>query len=248
MSDSSSKITDPKDPSRKVAVVTGAGRGIGRALTDELLKRNYFVVAVVRSQEHLTEFASFSADELAGVICDVTSPDSESVLSSFLPSIVGHIDLLVNNAGFGASAYGVEGLKFEELDRVIAVSLHGPIRCVRACLPLLRSSSNGVILNISSRFASLEWVASETVPSDQATYAYRIGKAALNMFTSCLSVEMRPEKIRVLSIDPGKVKTRFGPIDADSEPADAARLIVDIAEMNSETGKFLHVSGDKLPW
>lgn len=239
------------DPSSKIAVVTGAGRGIGRALLDELQKLQFAIIAVVRSSEHIEEINALAPGRITAVLCDVTKPESEQVLKDFLKDLLGEsgkIDLLVNNAGFGASAYGVEGMRYDELDRVLAVSCYGPIRCVRACLPYLRKSAGAAIMNISSRFGSVEWVASGTVPHDQATYPYRIGKAALNMFTSCLSMELKSENIRVLSIDPGKVKTRFGPNDADTEASDAARSIVDLALNNTSTGMFLHASGEKLPW
>ncbi len=239
------------DPSSKIAVVTGAGRGIGRALLDELQKHQFGIIAVVRSSEHIDDINALAPGRITAVLCDVTKPESEQLLIDFLKDLLGEngkIDLLVNNAGFGASAYGVEGMRYDELDRVLAVSCYGPIRCVRACIPYLRKSKAAAIMNISSRFGSVEWVATGTVPHDQATYPYRIGKAALNMFTSCLSMELKSENIRVLSIDPGKVKTRFGPNDADTEASDAARSIVDLALNNTSTGMFLHASGEKLPW
>lgn len=234
--------------SKRVAVITGAGRGIGLALTELLIAQGYLVVAVVRNPDQVAALSEQFGASVLPLLCDVTSNESETILSEFLSKHVEKVHLLVNNAGFGASKYGVMGLRFEELDNVLAVSCHGPIRCVRACLPFLRAAQGAVVLNISSRFGSVEWVATETVPADQATYAYRIGKAAMNMFTSCLSVELRPDKIRVLSIDPGKVKTRFGPVDADTEAADAARSIIELVESNSATGLFLHASGEKLPW
>lgn len=231
-----------------VAVVTGAGRGIGRALVDVLHARGYLVVAIVRSLSDVSELFSLDPQNIFPVRCDVTESSTESVLREFLERQVERVDLLINNAGFGATCYGIEGLKYQELEDVLAVSCYGPIRCVRACLPLLRKSAHGVVINMSSRFGSLEWVASGVVPHDEATYAYRIGKAALNMFTSCLAVELQGQGIRVLAVDPGKVKTRFGPKDADTEPADAACAIVDLAERNADTGLFVHASGERMPW
>jgi NAD(P)-dependent dehydrogenase (short-subunit alcohol dehydrogenase family) len=229
-----------------VAVVTGAGRGIGRALVDVLKERGYTVVAVVRSLGDVAELSSIK--NVIALRCDVTEPSTEAVLKEFIASRVEKVDLLINNAGFGAKSYGIEGLVYGELEDVLAVSCYGPIRCTRACLPMLRKSSRAVVLNISSRFASLEWVANGVVPHTEATYAYRIGKAAMNMFTSCLSVELRAENIKVLAVDPGKVKTRFGPKDADTEPQDAAQAIVDLVESTDLTGLFLRASGEKLPW
>lgn len=232
----------------QVAVVTGAARGIGRALVEDLCARGYDVIAVVRSLSDVEELSALAPGKIKAVRCDITEQSTEKVLREFFDANCPTIDLLINNAGHGASKYGIANMDFNELNRVLAVSCHGPARVVRACLPHLRKSKQASILNISSRFASLEWVASGTVPHEEATYPYRIAKAAMNMFTSCLAVELREEGIRVIAVDPGKVKTRFGPKDADTEPQDAARSIVDLAEQNSETGIFLHASGEKLPW
>lgn len=239
---------DDRTFKRRVAVVTGAGRGIGRALLDVLRAKDYLVVAVVRTLIDVEELLAQDPQGIFPVRCDVTEPSTEAVLQEFLASRVDRVDLLINNAGFGATGYGISGLNYDELDRVLGVHCHGPIRCVRACLPFLRASDSATIVNVSSRFASLEWVANGTVPCDQATYAYRIAKAAMNMLTACLAVELSAEKIRVLAVDPGKVKTRFGPKDADTEPLDAARAIVSQVEAGDQTGLFVRSSGERLPW
>lgn len=232
----------------KVALITGAGRGIGRALLDQLLYNDYELIAIVRTEADVEKLEQIAAGKVHALCCDITNPDAEQIIKSFVNDKVSKIDLLINNAGYGATGYGIEGLKYEELDRVLAVHLYGPIRCTRAALPLLRKSPAASILNISSRFASLEWVANGVVPHDQATYAYRIAKGAMNMLTSCLAVELQATNIRVLAIDPGKVKTRFGPKDADTEPEAAATAILNLVENNNSTATFLHASGEKLPW
>lgn len=235
------------DTNNKVALVTGAGRGIGRALVEALVAQAYTVIAVVRTLKDVSELEA-SSSKVHAVCCDITEASSEKILREFVEARVTKIDLLINNAGYGATAYGIEALKFEELDRVIAIHCYGPIRCVKAVLPLMKAAKKATILNISSRFASIEWVANKVVPADQATYAYRIAKAAMNMLSSCLAIELENSNINVLAIDPGKVKTRFGPVDADTEPKDAALSILQIAANNKETGKFIHASGEKVPW
>lgn len=233
----------------KIALVTGAGKGIGRALVPELVERGYTVIAVTRTAEDVETLSSTAPDKVLSVRCDITQADAEAVLSKFLAdNAISHIDLLINNAGHGATKYGIANMDFDELNRVIAVSCHGPARVVRACLPLLRQGTGKVVINVSSRFASLEWVASGVLPHEEATYPYRIAKAAMNMFTSCLAAELRAENFRVLAVDPGKVKTRFGPKDADTAPADAARALVNLSEQSAQTGAFVHASGEKVPW
>lgn len=235
-------------PNGKVAVVTGASRGIGRALVDNLYMRGYKVIAVVRNLSDVDALSALAPGKILPVRCDVTEPSTEKVLREFLDARCAAVDLLINNAGHGATKYGIANMDFNELNRVLAVSCHGPARVVRACLPHLRKSSNAAILNISSRFASLEWMATGAVPHEEATYPYKIAKAAMNMFSTCLAVELREEGIRVLAVDPGKVNTRFGAKDADTEPHDAARAIVDLAETNSQTGMFVQTSGERVPW
>ena len=234
------------DHKTSVALVTGAARGIGRALTEALAARDFSVIALVRTPKDAAELSQLA--KVQPVCCDITESSCEKILKEFTEARVSKIDLLINNAGYGASAYGIEALKFEELDRVLAVHCHGPIRCIKACLPLLKRSNNARILNISSRFASIERVSNKTVPAEQATYAYRIAKASMNMLSACLAVELEESKIRVMSIDPGKVKTRFGPIDADTEAPEAALSILQLAESYTETGKFINTAGETIPW
>lgn len=230
-------------------MVTGAGRGIGRALVEELHSRGHVVIALVRNQSDVHELQKAMPPSVHALRCDVMEASTERVLRQFIEALsVQKIDLLINNAGFGATGYGISGLDYKELDDVLSVHCHGPIRCVRACLPFLRASSRAVVVNISSRFGSIEWVSSCKLGPNQSSYPYRIGKAALNMLTSCLAVELKDDGIRVLSVDPGKVKTRFGPKDADTEPADAARAILDLVAGSRETAQFVRASGEKLPW
>lgn len=231
-----------------VAVVTGAGRGIGRALLNQLLKRGYLVVAVVRSINHVRELFTIDPKNILPLRLDITEASTEEVLKEFLEGQVERVDLLVNNAGHGATGFGIEGLDTKELEKLFSVHCFGPIKVVKACLPFLRKSPQAVITNISSRFGSVEWVATGTVPNDQSTYSYRIAKASLNMFTCCLADELAGEGMKVISVDPGKVKTRFGPIDADCEPEESAEAILNLIDTNKETGIFKNAKGEKLPW
>jgi NAD(P)-dependent dehydrogenase (short-subunit alcohol dehydrogenase family) len=233
---------------RKVAVVTGAARGIGKALLDELLLRNYMVVAVVKQLDDVQILNAIDAQSVFAVRADITENSTEKVLQDFLSNTVQKVDLLINNAGFSAKGKGIEGLSFLELDAVMSVHCHGPARCIRSSLPLLKKSKNPVILNISSRFGSTELVVTEAVPNEVTTYPYRIAKSAMNMLTACLAVELRPENIRVLAVHPGAVKTSFAAKDADVEPEQAAKNIIDLAEKGTETGLFAHASGGTLPW
>ncbi len=217
-------------------------------MLEELRERGYIVIAVVRSLSDVSELFSLDPENVLPIRCDVTEPSTEIVLREFLESQIDRVDLLINNAGYWCYWLCIEKLKLDELESVLSVHCFGAIRCLRACLPLLRKSKNATVINISSRFGSLEWVSTGKVAHERTTYAYRIAKAALNMFTSSLAAELRNDGIKVLSVDPGKVKTRIGLSDADVEPAHAAQAIVKLAENVSETGLFLNTAGEKLPW
>lgn len=103
-------------------------------------------------------------------------------------------------------------------------------------------------MNISSRGASLELIASGKMAHNQVTHSYKIAQAALNMLTVSLAAELHDENIRVLSFDPGPVKTRLGPVDSTTEPKEVAQAIIELAENNIDTGLFLHINKEKLPW
>ncbi len=122
------KTVDPAE--RKVAVVTGAGRGIGRALVDVLREKNYQVIAVVRSLSDVSDLFSTDPHNIFPVRCDVTESSTEATLAEFIARQVDKVDLLINNAGYGANGYGISGLDLQELEKVLAVHCYGPIRCV----------------------------------------------------------------------------------------------------------------------
>ena len=109
--------------SHPVAVVTGAAKGIGRALVDVLLDRGYIVIPVVRTQNDLRELFALSPERVFPVRCDVTEASTESALHDFVESLTGRVDILFNNAGHGATGYGIGNLDLQELDRVYGCAL-----------------------------------------------------------------------------------------------------------------------------
>ncbi len=236
------------DNSKAVAVVTGAARGIGRALVETLYGKGYYVVAVVRNPADVNVLSAIAPGYIFPLCCDITQPLAEETLQEFLDRHTKKVDLLINNAGVDTKGRGISGLSLETLDLDLAVHCYGAIRCVRACLPFLRASSGALILSMSSSYASIELIASGKVGNEQVNHSYKIAQGASNMLTALLAAELRNENIRVLSFDPGPVKTRMGPADAKTEPEDVAQAIIDLAEKNSDTGVFLHISEGKVPW
>ena len=101
---------------------------------------------------------------------------------------------------------------------------------------------------MSSSYASIELVASGRVAHNQVTHSYKIAQGASNMLVALLAAELRSDNIRVISFDPGHVKTRLGSATAKTEPEQVPEAIVDQAEKNFETGVFLHMKRGKVPW
>lgn len=231
-----------------VAVLTGAAGGLGGALLDELLKREYRTFAVVRGVEQERQLFERNPELIVPIRCDLSEDSAESVVRSTLRLHTSTVDLLINCAGGGATKFGIEELDLSELMKVLNVHCFGSIRMSKACLPFLKTAK-GTILNISSRYGSVAWVARNEVPNAESTYSYRIAKAALNMLTACLSSELESSGVRALSIDPGKLKTKFAPKDADKTPQTAAAEILDTLEKRrAETGLFINASGEQIPW
>lgn len=218
-----------------VSVVTGANRGIGLALVQQLRLRGATVVAVCRQTSPALQALGLRVE--SGV--DVADPQSWSDLASRLAQ--DDIELLVHNAGIG---------RFESLDLatppdVLAqfqVNALAPLFLTRALLPRLRPGAKVAL--VSSRMGSI---------GDNGSggfYGYRMSKAALNAAGVSLAHDLKPAGIAVVILHPGAVRTDMtggqGAIDSE---ASARGLLQRIDELElQETGRFLHENGTVLPW
>jgi len=186
----------------QVAVITGGGRGIGRAMALAFAREGADVVVAARSSEEIAAVAQEvlqSGRRALAVPTDVADEAQVHALIERSVAELGRIDILVNNAGMGIFKPVVE-MAAEEWDRVVAVNLRGVFLCARAVLPHLMKQRRGVILNVSSMAAY----------HGAATYgAYSATKAAVNNLTESLAAEARPYGIRVNALCPGPVATRL---------------------------------------
>jgi len=183
-------------------VVTGASRGIGRALTERLTSAGSTVVAIGRGQNDLDDVARQTG--AVPVVLDVTEP--EAVADAFGRVIEEHgvPDLLVNNAAIS----GGSGLSWElEQDawwRVLEINVRGTYLCSRAVLPAMMERGSGRIINLSSGAATYP----VGLDNDGTlTSAYMASKAAVNRFTEALAGECFDAGVRVFAMSPGMVKT-----------------------------------------
>jgi 3-oxoacyl-[acyl-carrier protein] reductase len=189
--------------SSKVAVVTGAGSGIGAATAQKLASMGATVVLCGRRRSALDKTAAEIADGRAEVVpCDLTQADAVEELAAHVNERHGRIDILVNNAGIRGAAGPLHELKPEDWDTIFTTNLRGAYLCIRSFTPLMIRSAGGHIINISS-------LAGKNPLPNGAAYA--ASKWALNGLSYSIAEELRGHNIRVSVICPGSVNTAFSP-------------------------------------
>ena len=226
-------------------MITGANRGIGLALTMELLRRGDHVVAAARDPwgGALTEVAGGQAGTLTPLELDVTSDRSVAAAKQALDG--RPIDVLVNNAG----VYGPRDrqsaldMDFKAWREVFEVNVYAPLRVAQAFLPNVEAGSGRKIVTISSRMGSIG-------SNPSGAIAYRSSKAAVNMVMVGFGNAVRGSEVAVLLFHPGWVRTDMGGSGADIPPAEsAAGLIATIdASGMRETNSFRNWKGEAIPW
>lgn len=203
-------------------LVTGAGRGFGRALAQEYLRRGWTLYPLVRDPGAAEKFAAVPA--CRPIVADVAADGVEEAIAAALGEHDEALDLLVNNAGSIRKLRGLAATTPADLEALFRVHCVGALRCVRAALPWLRRSAGATVVDVTSRFGSIGRTAAGEF---RGIYSYQIAKAAQNMLSVCLDHELRAEGIRVFAVHPGRLRTAAGAVDADTEPAIAARRFAD---------------------
>jgi 3-oxoacyl-[acyl-carrier protein] reductase len=191
--------------SAQVAVVTGAGRGIGAAIAATLAGLGAQVVLCGRTRATL-EATSLNIHEFGGqstvVESDVADLHSVESAARAVESKFGRVDILVNNAGIGVLSVPLHELTPEDWDRTMNTNLRGVYYCIRSFAPLMIRGRSGHIINISS-------LAGKNALPNGAVYS--ASKWGLNGLTYSVAEELRPHNIRVSVICPGSVHTEFSP-------------------------------------
>jgi NAD(P)-dependent dehydrogenase (short-subunit alcohol dehydrogenase family) len=217
------------------ALVTGANRGIGLELCRQLAARGDQVIAVCRKAGPDLDKLGVRVEQ--GV--DVADADSVKALARRLEGV--SLDLLVNNAGV-LGHEGLDHLDFEAIRRQFEVNALGPLRVTAALLPLLSKGSKVAI--VSSRMGSI------ADNSSGGSYGYRMSKAAVNAAGRSLANDLAMRGIAVVILHPGFVRTAMTGHNGMVDPPESARgLLARIDELGLEsTGRFMHMSGEELPW
>ena len=193
----------------QVAVITGAGRGIGRAIALTLAELGASTVLCGRSREALEQTSAAiqnsggpSSEKSSVIECDVTDLHSVEALAERIERTFHRIDILVNNAGIGGAGGPLHLLAPDVWDRVLNTNLRGVYYCIRSLAPIMIKARSGHIINISS-------LAGKNALPNGAAYA--ASKWGLNGLTYSVAEELRPHNIRVSVICPGSTNTEFSP-------------------------------------
>jgi NAD(P)-dependent dehydrogenase (short-subunit alcohol dehydrogenase family) len=223
----------------RVALVTGANRGIGHEVARQLAERGYEVMLSARDGDKAAaaaaELAQSTGATVTPLTLDVADPDSIAAAAERVRADPGRLDVLVNNAGIG-SDFGVAGVApdFDKIQLALDTNFYGAYRLTVTLLDLLRASEHPRIVNVSSGMGGVTEMGGWSP-------GYRVSKAALNAVTRILSAELSGEGFLVNSACPGFVNTDMGgPMGAKKPVEDGAAGIVWLATLGDDgpTGGF----------
>ena len=239
----------------KIALVTGANKGIGLAAARRLAREGSHVIVTARrpdAGEEAADRLSREGHSASSLTMDVTDSASVRAAAAHVSQQFGHLDVLVNNAGILPEATNSEPkevLDFAMFQQTYATNVLGPVAVVEAFLPLIRQSPAGRIVNVSSTVGSL---AHQTDPDSpwhsMVVPAYQSSKAALNAITIVLSKALADTPIKVTSVCPGWVQTDLAPGNKEQAPLtpeEAADVIYRAASLSAAdaTGTFIDANG-----
>ena len=237
-----------------VAVVTGGSRGIGKAIAEELLRKDYTVIVTARSKSSDTEeMEKQYPDKLIFVPCDISDPESRKSLVAFTEENFGKLDLLVNNAGVAPrERKDILEITPDDFDYLMDINLKGTFFVTQEFAPLLIKNEKSRIVNISSMSAY-------TASVNRGEYC--ISKAGISMITKLFAARLAEYGVSVIEIRPGiietdmtsKVKEKYEkliaegitPIARMGKPEDVAKCVASVAEGNFDfcTGTVIDCDG-----
>ena len=244
----------------KIALVTGATRGIGFETVKQLAENGVHVLLAGRNRERAVEAAlTLQAQGLPveAIVLDVTDPATIAAAAQEIEQRHGRLDILVNNAGIIAddATKGVSGQSLDTWRKTFDTNLFGVIETTQALLPLLRKSDAGRIVNVSSLLGSL----SEHQNPESFIYAfkgvpsYNVSKSAVNAWTIHLAHELKDSGIKVNTLHPGYVQTEMNKSGDEQRGElsvpEGARTSVRLALIDDDgpTGGFFYFD-QALPW
>jgi len=224
----------------KVALITGAGRGIGKAVATAYACAGANLALCARTASELDQtVAELRAlkVEVKGWVCDVSMEEPAKEFVGAAHKKLGRVDVLVNNAGVMTRPVPMTELDVKKWDYTMAVNLRGPFLITQAVLPIMIKQQSGSIINVSSMIGRGAYA---------NFLAYATSKWGLEGFTQTLAAEARSSNIRVNSVEPGYVATKLTGFHG-SKPESVTDVFVYLASDESKgvTGKMLSSSGWK---
>jgi NAD(P)-dependent dehydrogenase (short-subunit alcohol dehydrogenase family) len=233
--------------SPRIAIVTGATKGIGFEIARRLLAQGDTVIMTGRKRADAVKAAEALSAGAKGkavpAALDVTDDESLADFVRWVGAEFRTVGLLVNNAGVAVDKW-VSGLEvsMNAVRASLETNFVGPLALTQALVPLMRKAGGGTIVNVSTQLASLERMAGRTL-------AYRSSKVALNAMTRVLADELKASHIRINAVCPGWTKTDLGGDDAPRTPAEAADSVMFLCNTDKDgpTGQFFS-DGAPLPW
>jgi NAD(P)-dependent dehydrogenase (short-subunit alcohol dehydrogenase family) len=228
-------------------LITGANRGIGLALTRELLSQGHIVIAASRNPEGGRELNALElkyAELFYSVKMDVNSDDSVTGAAELIAKEVLSLDVLVNNAAVFPENGDepIADLDLQFFREAFETNVIGVVRVTRAFIQMLEKGKNPRVVNISSGAGSV------AAKDDHGYYAYSASKAALNMVTRTMASELRGRNICTVALTPGWVKTDMGGPNASLTPEESASAIAKtITELTmKQTSHFIERTGAEV--
>jgi NAD(P)-dependent dehydrogenase (short-subunit alcohol dehydrogenase family) len=193
----------------KIWLITGSARGLGRAITEAALAAGDHVVATARDPSRLADLQERHGDHLRPFALDVTDAAAAQAAVDFAVETFGRLDILVNNAGFGHVA-PFEQTPAADFRAQIDANFYGVVNLTRAALPVMRRQRSGHIINISSVGGRV---------STPGLSAYQAAKWAVGGFTEVVAKEAAPFGVKLISVEPGGMRTDWGFTARGNAPA-----------------------------
>ena len=242
---------------KKVALITGANKGLGLETARQLGKLGYTVLIGSRDPlkgEVAARLMRNEGIDVRVVKLDVNRQADIDAAAAMVESEFGRLDVLVNNAGVmiekGWTKNTTSETTLENLRATFEANLFAVHAMTKALLPALKKADAARIVNVSSILGSVSLQATKGSPTySTKLFAYNASKAALNVYTISLAHELRHTKIKVNSAHPGWVKTDLGGDAAPMNVVDGAKTEVELATLGEDgpSGGFFHM-GEEIPW
>jgi NAD(P)-dependent dehydrogenase (short-subunit alcohol dehydrogenase family) len=184
----------------KVWLVTGSASGLGRSIAEAVLASGDHLVATARDPRRLADLVEKFGDQVRTAPLDVGDADAAFTAVQVAIDVFGHLDVVVNNAGYGDIA-PFEQLSPERFKALIDTNFYGVVNVTRAAIPIMRKQKSGCILQISSVGGRL---------ARPGSTAYHAAKWAVGGFTESLAQEVAPFGVKVCALEPGGMRTNWG--------------------------------------